>query len=427
MDHRFDVLVVGAGHAGVAVIANLTKGAFCGSIGVLGDEGSLPYKRPPLSKTYLLGIESREGLLLRTADYWAQSPATLIPDARVTSVDAARRTVRTESNLEVGFGHLVWAAGGRPRALAVSGADLAGVHSLRTIGDASRLKNQMLSARRAMIVGGGYIGLEIAAAFRAMGLHVTVVEAGARVLERVTSPTVSDFFARVHRDAGVDVRLKTTVRAFRGSGGRLISAALTDGAEMGCDIAVVGIGMQPNVEALAAAGATCSNGVDVDEFGRTDVAGVFAIGDCSNQLNPFGGATRVRLESVQNAGEQAKVVASSLLGRDVPSPEVPWFWSDQYHLKFKSAGIRTGYDSTIMTGDPSREAFSVLYLTAGRLVAIDCINQPANFARARRRIKGGGVLDPSDFAEPDPPLAATVGAVTSPLLVDPSFSVKGAS
>ena len=403
VDHRYDVVVVGAGHAGVNVTANLIKGRFEGSVGLLSDESSLPYKRPPLSKGYLLGTESLESLPLRSADYWAQSPAQLLCDSPVRAVDPAQRIVETGLGQQFGYRHLVWATGGRPRALPIPGIKLGGVHDLRTLGDANRLKDQMWSARRAVVVGGGYIGLEIAAAFCGVGLDVTVVEAAPRVLERVTSGVVSDFFDRVHREAGVDLRLGTTVTEFRGTGNRLNSALLSDGAEVGCDIAVVGVGMEPNVEVLAEAGATCFGGVEVDEFGRTDLPGVSAVGDCTSQLHPLGGGRRVRLESVQNASDQAKVVASDLLGHPVASTEVPWFWSDQYDVKLKSAGIRTAYDTMITRGDPSQDTFSVLYLADGRLVAIDCINQPTDFARGRNLIKNGTHISAEDYADPDRP------------------------
>jgi 3-phenylpropionate/trans-cinnamate dioxygenase ferredoxin reductase subunit len=404
MKHDYDVVVVGAGHAGINVVAHLTRGGFTGSVGLLSDESCLPYKRPPLSKGYLLGTESSDNLALRSGDYWAHSAARLINDARVRRVDPDRCVVLTESGDEVSYGRLVWAAGGRARSLPTPGIELAGVHSLRTLSDADRLKAQMWAARRAIVVGGGYIGLEIAAAFRGLGLDVTVVESGPRVLERVTSGVVSDFFHRLHRYAGIDLRLRTAVIEFRGTGQRLTSAVLSDGTEMGCDIAVVGVGMEPNVEVLADAGATCGNGVDVDEFGRTALDGVSAAGDCSNQLHPYGAARRIRVESVHNASEQAKVVASDLLGKPMTAREVPWFWSDQYDVKFKAAGISAGYDTLITRGDPTGGSFAVLYLARGQLIAIDCIDRPTDFSHGRALIKSGARIRHDDFADPERPL-----------------------
>lgn len=407
MDARYDVVVVGAGHAGVNFTANLAKGGFTGSVGLLSDEASLPYKRPPLSKGYLLGAEEIETLPLRSADYWAQSSAQLHFRSRVVSIDPARRVVGTASGDSIGYRHLVWAAGGRARTLTTPGAALAGVHNLRTLTDAIRLKDQMVSARRALVVGGGYIGLEIAAAFRGMGLQVVMVEAGARVLERVTSQVVSEYFQRVHRDAGVDLRLQTTVTELRGVANRVHSAVLSDGDEVGCDIAVVGIGMEPNVEPLAEAGATCVGGVEVDALCRTDLESVSAIGDCASQAHPMSRGHRVRFESVQNASDQAKVAASDVLGRPAPSAEVPWFWSDQYHIKLKSAGVRLGYDEVVIHGDPEEDSFSAHYLAAGRLLALDCINRPADFARGRNLLKGQAEVDMADNIDSAKPLRLT--------------------
>lgn len=409
MDARYDVVVVGAGHAGVNVTANLAKGGFTGSVGLLSDEALLPYKRPPLSKGYLLGAEEIETLPLRSADYWAQSSAQLHFRSRVVNIDPARRVVGTASGDAIGYRHLVWAAGGRARTLTTPGAALTGVHSLRTLNDAIRLKDHMVSARRALVVGGGYIGLEIASAFRGMGLQVVLVEAGARVLGRVTSHVVSEFFQRVHRDAGIDLRLNTTVTEFRGVANRVRSAVLSDGDEVGCDIAVVGIGMEPNVEPLAEAGATCVGGVEVDALCRTDLEAVSAIGDCASQAHPVSRGHRVRFESVQNASDQAKVAASDILGRPAVSTEVPWFWSDQYHIKLKSAGVQFGYDEVVIRGDPSEDSFSVLYLADSRLVAVDCVNRAADFARGRALIKDRAVVDLGDRLDPAEPLRLMSG------------------
>lgn len=409
MNAQYDVVVVGAGHAGVSLAANLAKNGFTGSVALLNNESGLPYKRPPLSKGYLLGTEGLESLPLRTEAYWAQSVVELIHDAAVSHVDPAGRIVTTNSGSTFGYGHLVWAAGGRPRPLTVPGAQLDGVHSLRTLGDASRLKDQMFSARRAMVVGAGYIGLEIAAAFRSVGLEVTVVEAGERVLQRVSSEVVSEFFQRIHRDNGVDLRLGDTVTEFRGSGNRLNSAVLADGVEIGCDIAVVGIGMEPNVEPLVSAGVGVVGGVEVDALGRTTVERISAIGDCTSQLHPMAGDSRVRLESVQNANDQAKVVASDILGQPKKSNEVPWSWSDQYNVKLKSAGMRIAGDEMVLRGDPTRGAFSVLYLAGGRLVALECVNRAADYTHGRNLIKSGAQIVGKDFEDPATPLQLALG------------------
>jgi 3-phenylpropionate/trans-cinnamate dioxygenase ferredoxin reductase subunit len=404
MKQHYDVVIVGAGHAGVNVAAALTKGGFTGSVGLLSDEVCLPYKRPPLSKGYLMGVESGDSLLLRSADYWSRSAVELLYDAPVRQVDPARRIVLTDGGDEIGYGRLVWAAGGRARSLSTPGIDLTGVHSLRTLADADQLKTRMWVARRALVVGGGYIGLEIAAALRGLGLDVTIVEAGTRVLERVTCDVVSGYFQRLHRDAGIDLRLRTTVTQFRGTGHRLTSAKLSDGTEIGCDLAVVGVGMTTNIGVLAEAGAAASNGVDVDEFGRTSLEGISAAGDCVSQLHPYGRGGRIRVESVHNAHEQAKVVASDLLGKPTVTREVPWFWSDQYDVKFKAAGLNSGYDTLITRGDPTDGSFAVLYLADGQLIAIDCVDRPNDFAHGRALIKGNARIRVEDFADPQRPM-----------------------
>ncbi|MFI5621894.1 NAD(P)/FAD-dependent oxidoreductase [Nocardioides sp. NPDC051685] len=410
MKDYYDIAIVGAGHAGVSVATHLVKGGYEGSVALLSTEATLPYKRPPLSKGYLLGTESVDDLPLRSAEYWNESAADLILDAAVTHVDPRLHTLKTVRG-DVRYGRLVWTAGGRARSLPTPGVDLSGVYQMRSLEDAERLKAELGSAGRAVVVGAGYIGLEMASALVGLGLDVTVAEAGQRVLERVTGRTVSEFFERVHVRAGVDLRLQTIATAFNGVDDRVVSATLSDGSEVACDVVVLGVGMQANCEVLAAAGAAIGSGVEVDEMGRTSLEGVWAAGDCTHQIHPYARGQRVRLESVQNANDQAKVVASDLLGEPAASDEVPWFWSDQYSIKFKSAGIRNGYDTVITRGDPSTEAFSVLYLAGRQLVAIDCVNRPSDFAQGRALIKRGGIAEHVDFSDLGQPLKAAEGVV----------------
>jgi len=412
MNRYYDVAIVGAGHAGVNVAACLVKGGYEGSVALLSNEATLPYKRPPLSKGYLLGTESVADMFLRSAEYWNESAVDLIHDAEVTHLDPRLRTLKTVRG-DVRYGRLVWTAGGRARSLPTPGADLGGVYQVRSLDDAERLKAELGSAGRALVVGAGYIGLEMASALVGLGLEVTVAEAGQRVLERVTSRTVSDFFERVHVRAGVDLRLQTTVTGFNGVDDRVVSATLSDGSDVACDIVVLGVGMQANCEVLAAAGAACGVGVEVDQLGRTSLEAVWAAGDCTDQIHPYARGQRVRLESVQSANDQAKVVASDLLGAPAASEEVPWFWSDQYSIKFKSAGIRAGYDTVITRGDPSTDAFSVLYLAGRQLVAIDCVNRPSDFAQGRALIKQGGSADGVDLSDLGQPLNAARGVAAT--------------
>ncbi|NKX55915.1 NAD(P)/FAD-dependent oxidoreductase [Arthrobacter mobilis] len=413
MNEHHDVVIVGAGHAGVNLAAYLSKGGYQGSVALLSNETILPYKRPPLSKGFLLDAEPLESLPLRTAEYWAASPVDLQLGVEVLEVRPDEQTVVTASGRELTYGRLVWAAGGRARSLPLPGATLPGVHQVRTLDDVLALKQELPRASRAVFVGGGYIGLETAAAFRGLGLDVTVIEAAGRVLERVTSAEISEYFHRVHREAGVDIRLGATVKEFTERDGRVASVVLGDG-EVPADVVVVGIGLVPNIDILAAAGASCSNGIEVDELCRTSLPAVSAIGDCTSQLNPYAPDRRMRLESVQNANEQAKVVASDLLGRPAASGEVPKFWSDQYHIKLKTAGLIAGHDQMVVRGDPGSGVFSVLYLSAGRLVAIDSVNNPVDFAKGSALIKQRAQIAPEVLADSAQPLQETGLPLTAP-------------
>jgi 3-phenylpropionate/trans-cinnamate dioxygenase ferredoxin reductase subunit len=408
MNDRYDVVIVGAGHAGVNLAAYLTKGGFAGSVALLSDEETLPYKRPPLSKGFLLGTEPASNLLLRTDEYWAKSPVHLLRGTAVREVNSEKQCVVSAQGREIGYGHLVWAAGGRARSLPLPGGDFKGVHHVRTWDDVVALKDELPSARRAVVIGGGYIGLETAAAFRKLGIEVTAVEAAQRILARVTSPVVSQHFHQVHKAAGVDIRVGRTVKGILGDGGRVSSVLLDDGEQLAADIAIVGVGMEPNCEVLATAGAVCSNGVEVDEFCRTSLPAVSAVGDCTSQLSPLDPGRRIRLESVQNANEQAKVVASVLLGTPAVSTEVPWFWSDQYDVKFKSAGLITTHDRLIVRGDPDAGAFTVVYLCDGEVVAIDAINSQAEFAQGRALVKQRARLDEHALADHERSLKAAM-------------------
>lgn len=402
---QYEVVIVGGGHAGVNLVANLAKGGFPGSVALLSDESCLPYKRPPLSKGFLLGTEPVDSLHLRSEDYWRTSSVELIRGAWVEQVRPDAHVVRTGDGREIGYGTLVWAAGGRARRLPVPGADLDGVHLVRTLSDVERLKRHLPAAGSAVIVGGGYIGLEVAAAVRGQGLAVTVLEAAPRVLPRVTSPEVSAYFSDLHRAAGVEIMVDAQVTELRGTR-HVAAVALADGREIPADLVVVGVGLQANDEPLRAAGATCGDGVHVDELCRTTVPGVLAAGDCTNQELPGVSRRRVRLESLQNANEQAKVVASVLLGAPAASTAVPWFWSDQYTTKLKTVGLVGGHDTTVVRGDPGTGTFSVLYLSAGRLVALDTINNAADFAHGRAAVGMSADLevDVEALADPARPL-----------------------
>lgn len=379
MNH-YAVLIVGAGQAGAQCAISLRQGGFTGSIGMIGEEPDAPYERPPLSKDYLAGEKEAARLLLRPLDFWTTRSVDLHLSCRVVSVDAAAHSVTTEAGAVYGYASLVWATGGHPRALPVAGGDLPGVHVIRTRGDVDALRAEAADAHNIVIVGGGYIGLEAAAVLRKTGKHVTILEAMDRVLARVAGEPVSRFYEAAHRSHGVDIVLDARIEAFVGDG--RVHAVRTTEHSFPADLVIVGIGIIPAVAALAAAGAATSNGVDVDAFCRTSLTDVFAIGDCAFHGNAYAGAA-VRLESVQNAIDQAKTVAGVILGDAKPYHAVPWFWSNQYDLKLQTVGLSTGHDATITRGDPASGSWSLVYLRAGRVVALDCINSARDFVQGK--------------------------------------------
>lgn len=395
--YDYDIVIAGAGQAAAQCAQSLRQGGFAESIALIGDEDHAPYERPPLSKDYLSGKRDAARLLLRKPEYWTEKQVTLLTGRRVAEVDRAARVLSLTDGAQVTYGKLIWATGGRPRRLSCAGADLAGVHAIRSIADIDGLKADLFPGARVVIVGGGYIGLETAAVLRGFGHPVTVLEAQERLLARVTSPPVSTYFADLHRGRGVDVRLSAQVAALRG-GARVEAVELSDGTLVPADIVVVGIGIIPNVEPLAAAGLPCPNGVTVDAHCRTDDPHILAIGDCALHPNIFAGRS-IRLESVPNAVEQGKVAADTLLGQEKPYTALPWFWSDQYEVKMQAAGLAMDYDRIVQRGDPSGSGFSVLYLRAGRVIAIDCMNAARDFIQAKALITGGMVVDADKAAD----------------------------
>lgn len=394
-DH-YDILIVGAGQAAAQCAQSLRQGGFAGTIAMVGDEPLAPYERPPLSKDYLGGKRDADRLLLRRPEFWAEKQVDLLTGRRVTRVDPTERRVALADGASLSYGDLVWATGGRPRPLPCPGATQRGVHAIRTIADIDGLKAAVAPGARAVIIGGGYIGLETAAVLRAMGMAVTVLEAQDRLLARVTSPPVSAYFLDLHRSHGVDVQLTAQVAAVTGDG-QVTGVRQSDGRELPADIVIVGIGIIPNVEPLADAGLACSNGVQVDAHCRTADPHILAIGDCARHPNPFAG-TDIRLESVQNAIDQGKVAADTLLGRPRPYAALPWFWSDQYDVKMQSAGLAATQDRVLIRGEMGNGPFSVLYVRDGRLTAIDCINNPKDFMQAKALIAAGKRLDMAQAA-----------------------------
>lgn len=402
----FDVVIVGAGHGGAQAAAALRQAKFGGSIALLGDEPDLPYERPPLSKDYLSGEKPRERLLLHPATFWAERKVAMLLGRRVTAIDPHARTVYWACGASVGYGHLIWATGGLPRRLVCPGHDLIGVHTLRTRADADHIRAELDGVRRAVVIGGGYIGLEVAAVLATAGRNVTVLEAQDRVLARVASEAVSRFYEAEHRAHGVDVRLGAAVAGIEGMDGRVSGVRLAGGEILACDMVLVGIGIMPAVEPLLAAGAKGGNGVSVDAQCRTSLPCVFAIGDCALHANGYADGVAIRLESVQNANDQAMVVARVLTGAPATYDAVPWFWSNQYGIKLQTVGLSTGHDQAVLRGDPATGSFSVAYLKRGKIIAFDCVNSVKDFVQGKPLVVGGAFIDPALLADPSVQLKA---------------------
>lgn len=400
-----DVIIVGAGHGGAQAAIALRQNGFAGSILVIGREPEYPYERPPLSKEYLARDKSFERIMIRPATFWADKGIDYALGREVTAIDPAAKTVTTDDGAVTGYGALVWAAGGDPRRLTCAGADLAGVHAVRTRADADRLMAELdAGAKRAVVIGGGYIGLEAAAVLTKFGVAVTLLEALPRVLARVAGEALSTFYQDEHRAHGVDLRTQVAVDCLEGADGKVTGVRLADGTVLPADIVIVGIGIIPAVAPLIAAGAKGGNGVEVDEFCRTSLPDVYAIGDCAAHANGYADGATIRLESVQNANDQATVAAKAITGNPVPYKAVPWFWSNQYDLRLQTVGLSIGHDATVVRGDPAARAFSVIYLREGRVIALDCVNVVKDYVQGKKLVETGAVIAADKLADAGTPL-----------------------
>ncbi len=404
MTESYDVLIVGAGHAGAQAAIALRQRKFAGTIAMVGDERELPYERPPLSKDYLAGEKPFERILIRPPAFWAERDVVPVLGDRVETVDPVARTVALGDGTVIGYGALVWATGGSPRRLTCTGNALRGVHAVRNRADVDRMIAELPSVTRVVVIGGGYIGLEAAAVLTKMGKPVTVLEAQDRVLARVAGAPLSRFFEAEHRAHGVDIRLGVTVACIEERDGAAVGVRLADDTILDCEMVIVGIGIEPAVAALLAAGADGGNGVAVDAQCRTSLPDVYAIGDCAAHANRFADGATIRLESVQNANDQANTVAKLLTGAPEPYDAVPWFWSHQYDLKLQTVGLSIGHDAAIVRGDPVTRAFSVVYLKAGRVIALDCVNTVRDYVQGRALVERGAIVDPALLADPAVPL-----------------------
>lgn len=406
-------IIVGASHAGAQLSASLRQEGWAGEILVVGDERALPYHRPPLSKSYLSGSASLADLLIRTPDFYEQQDIT-IRHAQVTTIDRHTRHITLSNGERLGYDKLALCLGARPRRLAIEGAHLAGVHYLRDAADTEAIRDRLDHTRHAVIVGAGYIGLETAASLRKLDVEVTVLESADRVLQRVTAPEVSSFYARVHREEGVDLRTGVTIAAIEGDD-RVRGVRLADGEYIAADLVIVGIGVQPNTELAETAGLAVDNGIVIDAQGLTSDPDIFAAGDCASHFTPRYNR-RLRLESVPNAGEHAKVAAATMCGKSKEISTLPWFWSDQYDLKLQIAGLNTGYDEVVLRGDPNTgRGFACFYFTQGRMIAADCVNRPQEFMFSRRAVTERLSLDRSLLADADSPLSSLLRTAAAKL------------
>ena len=394
-----DLVIVGTGHGGAQAALALRQHGFAGSILMIGRDREPPYERPPLSKEYLAGEKPFERMLIRPAGFWAERDVQLMLETNVSRLDPAAKELTVSGGATVSYGTLVWAAGGDARRLSCPGAQLAGIHAVRDKADTDALRADLeAGARRAVVVGGGYIGLEAAAVLNKLGCDVVVVEMLDRVLARVAGEDLSRFYEAEHRAHGVAILLQAEVEAIEGEE-RVTGVRLTSGETIECDVVVAGIGIVPSVGPLIAAGAAGANGVDVDQFCRTSLPDVYAIGDCAAHANPYANGAVIRLESVQNAHDMASAAARAICGDPQPYEAVPWFWSNQYDLRLQTVGLSLGHDATVLRGDPAERSFSVVYLKGGQVIALDCVNRTRDYVQGRKLVEARAAIAPDVLRE----------------------------
>jgi 3-phenylpropionate/trans-cinnamate dioxygenase ferredoxin reductase subunit len=400
------VVIVGAGHGGANAAAMLRRQNYAGEIVLVGDEPELPYDRPPLSKDYVAGKVDRERLALYPPAFYAEQHITVWTGERVAAIQPDDGYVLLAGGEKVHYGQLILATGAGARSLPVPGADLAGVHALRTVADADVLRACFRPGARIVIIGGGYIGLEVAASATAQGATVTVLERESRVLARVAGARLSEFLAGYHVEHGVTIRTSADVAALDGDGS-VCAVRLSGNEKLPCDAVLVGVGAVPRDELAVAAGLRCDNGVLVDDCARTSDPSIFAIGDVTRRPLHYREGC-FRLESIPSAVEQARRAVSAIVGARPPRPEVPWFWSDQYDLKLQIAGLLDDADQTVVRGDPAGRKFAVFHLRDNRIRAVEAVNSPGEFMMARKLIGGPTELDPGQLGDHTIPLRQLV-------------------
>lgn len=389
------MVIVGAGQGAGQAAASFRQDGYEGEIIILGDEAFPPYQRPPLSKQYLSGEMPLERVFVRPAKFYTERNIDLRTNTRVESIDTTAKTVTTAKGETIPYEKLMLATGSRPRKLSIPGSDLPGIFYMRTIADVDAIAAAMKTAKKVVIVGGGYIGLEVASVAVTNGLDVTVLEMEQRILQRVTTPYMSEYYHQLHTSRGLKILTSTAVSGF--SGTDRVEQVLCGDTAIAADLVIVGIGIIANTEVASAAGIACDNGITVDDHCRTSVPDVYAIGDCTNHPNPILGR-RLRLESVPNALEQARVAVANMIGKEKLYAAVPWFWSDQYELKLQMVGFSSDGDTQVVRGDVANNTFAVFYLKDGAVVAVDAVNSPREFMVCKQLY--GKQVDAAKLADP---------------------------
>ena len=396
-----NTIIIGAGQAGLQTIISLRQGGYDGDITLIGDEAFLPYQRPPLSKAYLSGKMERERLFLKPEEFFTDNNVTLKLETSVDSLNAAEKTGSLNNGETLSYDYAVFATGSRPRVLNVPGRELGNIFDLRGMSDIDAMQPHFVEGKKLVVVGGGYIGLEAAAVAAGMGMSVHVLEAAPRLLARVAEPEISDFYTRLHKHHGVTLVTESQMTGFVGDD-TVAGVEMADGSIIDADIVITGIGILPNIEIAEAAGLTVENGIVVNELGQSSDPSIFAAGDCTSHPNDLLGRT-MRLESVPNAIEQGKAVASAICGAPKPYHQVPWFWSDQYDVKLQIAGVPTQIDNKVLRGDDSTNSFAWFYFTGDKLTGVTAVNRPAEFMAGRmlieKSLKGEAIADPAKLAD----------------------------
>ena len=391
------IVIVGAGHAAGQAAASLRQKKFAGRIVMIGDEPYIPYQRPPLSKKFLAGELEEKRLYFKPENFYPDHDVEMRLSTRVTAIDPDNKSIQLDDDSTISYDKLLLTTGSRVRKLSIPGSDLSGIHYLRSIEDVLAIQKDFRDGARLVIVGAGYIGLEVAAIAVKRGIDVTVLETEDRAMNRVVAPEISAFFQKLHKEAGVKIEFGRMVQEFRGADS-VEEVVCADGHVVPADSCIVGIGIIPNTELAEAAGLDCDNGIVVDEFARTSAPDIYSAGDCTRHPNSLLGIN-LRLESVHNALEQAKTAAAAMCGDLQPYAQIPWFWSDQYDVKLQIVGLSNGYDKLVIRGDQDAKSFAAFYLKNGRVLAIDAINSPREFMLGKKLIAAKAQFDPEKLAD----------------------------